>query len=62
MAAVDANYKLIYASVGSQGRVLDAGLFAHSDLHKAMERGLLNFPPPEPLPNSDIMMPYVCGR
>lgn len=59
MAAVDANYKFIYASVGTQGRVSDAGLFAHSDLRQAMDQGRLNFPPPEPLPSSDIMMPYM---
>ncbi|XP_058623365.1 uncharacterized protein LOC131534485 [Onychostoma macrolepis] len=59
MAVVDANNKFIYASVGTQGRVSDAGLFAHSDLRKAMDQGLLNFPPPEPLPNSDILMPYM---
>ncbi len=59
MAAVDANYKFIYASVGTQGRVSDAGLFAQSDLRQAMDQGLLNFPPPEPLPSSDIMMPYM---
>ncbi|XDV18757.1 hypothetical protein PO909_024389 [Leuciscus waleckii] len=59
MAAVDANYKFIYASVGTQGRVSDAGLFAQSDLHQAMDQGWLNFPPPEPLPSSDIMMPYM---
>lgn len=58
-AAVDANYKFIYTSVGAQDGVPDAGLFAHSDLRKAMDRGLLNFPPPEPLPNSDIVMPYM---
>lgn len=56
MAVVDANNKFIYASVGTQGRVSDAGLFAHSDLRKAMDQGLLNFPPLEPLPNSDILM------
>lgn len=55
MAAVDANYKFIYASVGTQGRVSDAGLFAHSDLRKAMDQGLLNFPPPELLPSSGNM-------
>nr|XP_055051363.1 uncharacterized protein LOC129437215 [Misgurnus anguillicaudatus] len=59
MAVVDANYKFIYASVGTQGRVSDAGLFAHSDLRKAMDEGRLNFPQPEPLPNSDTMMPYM---
>lgn len=59
MAAVDANYKFIYAIVGTQGRVSDAGLFAQSDLRQAMDQGRLNFPPPEPLPSSDIMMPYM---
>ena len=59
MALVDANYQFIYASVGVQGRVPDAGLFAQSDLLKAMDRGLLNFPPPEPLPKSNITIPYM---
>lgn len=59
MAAVDANYKFIYVSVGTQGRVSDAGLFAHSDLKKALDRGLLNVPPPEKLPNSDVVLPYM---
>ncbi len=59
MAAVDANDKFVYASLETQDEVSDAGLFAHSDLCKAMDRGLLNFPPPEPLPNSDITMPYM---
>ncbi|XP_051544887.1 uncharacterized protein LOC127435433 [Myxocyprinus asiaticus] len=59
MAAVDVNYKFIYASVGTQDRVSDAGLFAHSDLCKAMDQGLLNFPLREPLPNCDITMPYM---
>ncbi|XP_048062134.1 protein ALP1-like [Megalobrama amblycephala] len=59
MAAVDANSKFIYASVGTQGRVSDAGLFAHSDLCKAMDQGSLNFPPPKQLPNSDVKMPYM---
>ncbi|XP_059355134.1 uncharacterized protein si:dkey-121j17.6 [Carassius carassius] len=59
MAAVDANYKFIYASVQTQDKVSDAGLFTHSDLCKAMDQGLLNFPPPELLPNSDIAMAYM---
>lgn len=59
MAAVDAHYKFVYASVGTQGRVSDAGLFGHSDLRKAMDQGLLNFPPSEPLPNLDVLMPYM---
>ncbi len=59
MAVVDANNKFIYASLGTQGRVSDAGLFAHSDLCIAMDQGLLDFPQPEPLPKSDILTPYM---
>ncbi|KAM6937853.1 uncharacterized protein FYW49_000093 [Xenentodon cancila] len=59
LAAVDANYRFIYVSVGARGRSADAGLFTDSDLCTAMDRDLLNFPPPEPLPGSDTVMPYV---
>ncbi|XP_063761709.1 uncharacterized protein LOC134879242 [Eleginops maclovinus] len=59
MAVVDANYKFVYASAGTQGRVSDAGVFAHSDLREAMDKGTLNFPPVETLPGTDAVMPYV---
>uniref|UniRef100_UPI003AAFE7A5 uncharacterized protein n=1 Tax=Centroberyx gerrardi TaxID=166262 RepID=UPI003AAFE7A5 len=59
MAVVDANYKFIYANVGTQGRVSDAGLFGQSDLRTAMDRDLLNVPRPEPLPDTNITMPYA---
>ncbi|KAK7160675.1 hypothetical protein R3I93_008363 [Phoxinus phoxinus] len=59
MAVVDANYKFVYVNVGAQGRLSDGGLFAHSDLHRAMETGRLNFPPPEPLPNTTTVVPYM---
>ena len=59
MAVVDANYKFVYASAGTQGRVSDAGVFAHSDLRDAMDTGTLNFPPDDTLPGTDVMMPYM---
>lgn len=59
VAVVDADYKFIYAHMGNLGNVSDAGLFAHSDLCKAMDQGLLNIPSPAPLPTSDITMPYM---
>ncbi|KAK0137742.1 hypothetical protein N1851_026046 [Merluccius polli] len=62
MAVVDANYKFVYASVGTQGRMSDASLFGQSDLRSAMDRGLLNVPKPEPLPNSNVIMPYIARR
>lgn len=42
-----------------QGRVSDAGLFGYSDMHKAMDQGLPNFLPPDPLSNSDVLMLYM---
>nr|XP_033501871.1 protein ANTAGONIST OF LIKE HETEROCHROMATIN PROTEIN 1-like isoform X2 [Epinephelus lanceolatus] len=59
MAVVDANYKFVYASAGTQGRVSDAGVFAQSDLRAAMDKGLLHVPPDDTLPNTDILMPYM---
>lgn len=59
MAAVDANYRFLYISVGTKDRASDAGVFARSDLRRALDCGLLHLPPPEPLPNSDIVVPYM---
>lgn len=59
MAVVDASYKFVYACAGTQGRVSDAGVFAHSDLREAMDTGTLNFPPADTLPGTDAVMPYV---
>lgn len=58
MAVVDAN-KFVYASAGTQGRVSDAGVFAQSDLRAAIDKDLLNVPPDDALPNTDILMPYM---
>ncbi len=59
MAVADSQYRFLYANVGTQGRVSDGGLFAHSDLRKAMDQKVLNMPPAEPLPGTDIEMPYM---
>ncbi|XP_056301555.1 uncharacterized protein si:dkey-121j17.6 [Danio aesculapii] len=58
-AAVDANYKFIYISVDTHVMASDAGPFAQSGLCKWMDSGLLNCPPPEPLANSDLKIPYM---
>ncbi|XP_054588663.2 uncharacterized protein [Nothobranchius furzeri] len=59
MAVVDANYRFVYASAGTQGRASDAGVFAHSDLREAMNTGTLNVPPDATLLGTDSTMPYV---
>ncbi|XP_057206181.1 uncharacterized protein LOC130564252 [Triplophysa rosa] len=59
MAVADANYRFVYASAGTQGRVSDAGVFAQSDLRVAMDTGVLHLPPDDTLPNIDAVMPYM---
>ncbi|CAM4714914.1 unnamed protein product [Leuciscus chuanchicus] len=59
MAVVDADYKLMYANVGVQGRVSDGGIFDQLDFRATMNRDQLNVPTPEPLPGSNITLPYV---
>ena len=58
LAVVDANYKFIWANVGADGSVSDAGVFNNSRLRPALEQGRLGFPPPEPLPGDDKDIPY----
>nr|XP_015192141.1 PREDICTED: uncharacterized protein LOC102689759 [Lepisosteus oculatus] len=59
MGIADANYSFTYVSVGCQGRIPDAGIFAHSDLHRAMDEGRLSIPPAEPLPDTNTVLPYA---
>ncbi|KAK0133747.1 Transmembrane and TPR repeat-containing protein 4 [Merluccius polli] len=50
--------KLLYLSVGAQGRASDAGLFVESDIKRALDNGLIHFPP-ESLPNTEVVVPYM---
>ena len=59
MAVVDANYKFRYVNIGAQGRIGDAGVFNSCSLSKALERNDLHFPDAEPLPGSDLIVPYM---
>ncbi|XP_058627155.1 uncharacterized protein LOC131537599 [Onychostoma macrolepis] len=61
LAAIDANCNFIYVNVGTQGRVSDAGLFANSDLKRALDEELLHVPQPKSLPNSNIQFPFVLA-
>lgn len=58
LAVVDANCKFIYLDVGSYGKEGDAGIFQRSVLGKMIYNGAI-FPPPNKLPNSDLVLPYV---
>ena len=58
MAAVDADYRFLWCSVGYPGSSSDAGIFQRSRLRRALERGTLGVPPDEPLPGDDRHIPY----
>lgn len=59
MALADANYKIIYANIGTNGRVSDGGVFNNCGLSRALQDNTLNLPPPEPLPGRSKQVPYV---
>ena len=40
-------------------RCADGGIFADTDLKQAVEEGMLGIPPPEPLPNDTVCLPYA---
>ena len=58
MAVVDSDYKFLYVDVGSNGKVSDGGVFNACSLSNALERDLLNVPPPAPLPGDHKPIPY----
>ncbi|XP_049804351.1 uncharacterized protein LOC126246423 [Schistocerca nitens] len=58
-ALVAANYHLLYADVGSQGRISDCGIFKNSKLWKKLQDNSLIIPRPKPLPGRERMTPYV---
>ena len=52
-AVVGANAEFIFADVGCQGRISDGGVLRNSQFYKALERDMLNIPPPKQLPLED---------
>ena len=58
MALVDAEYKFLWVEVGSNGAARDAQVFNGGELKEAIDKGAINMPPPEPLPDDDKDMPY----
>lgn len=59
LALVDSNYRFIFADIGSQGRISDGGVFRNCVLWRDICENKLNFPPPCPLPGSNVALPYV---
>jgi hypothetical protein len=58
LALVDGDYKFLWATVGANGAASDCGVFNRSSLLPDLCEGTLGLPPPEPLPNDDIAIPY----
>lgn len=59
LALVDAQYNFIIVDVGSYGKNSDGGIFAHSNLGKALQRSALNIPNPTVLPGTNQEAPFV---
>lgn len=59
MAMADANYKFIFIDVGCKGRISDGGVFNRSSLSTALQSNSLGIPPPRPLPQTNIVTPFV---
>lgn len=59
LALVDHDYCFTFAEIGAKGRISDGGIFNNSVLWEKMSTNSINLPPPSPLPDSDVNMPYV---
>lgn len=59
LALVDAHYNFIAVDIGAYGKNSDGGIFANSNLGKAIMNGSLNVPANSTLPNTNIEVPNV---
>ena len=54
----DANYKAIWANVGSPGSQSDCGIYNDSPMFQGIQDETIKLPPPQPLPNDTEDTPY----
>lgn len=59
LALVDAHYTFLYVDVGTNGRVSNGGVWEKCTLKAALESNTLHVPPPEKLPFSQRVTPFV---
>ncbi|GFV81026.1 protein ALP1-like [Trichonephila clavipes] len=59
LALVDANLKILYVDVGTNGRVSDGGVWGKSKLWQAITNGDVNIPEAAALPGSASKLPFV---
>ena len=58
LAVCDSNYCFTLVDIGDTGRQSDGGVLKNSAFGKAMERGTLSLPYPDPLPGQTDLIPY----
>lgn len=58
MAIVDADHRFIHIDVGANGRAGDSRVFADMPFMRLFNRGSLNIPEAQKLPNTDFTLPY----
>lgn len=59
LAVTDSENKYIIIDVGAYGKDSDGGVLSNSSFYQKLENGYIQLPPAEPLPNSNIVAPYV---
>lgn len=57
-AVIDANYNLIFADVGCQGRISDGGVFRNTEIYRRMQANLLQLPTATCLENREKNVLY----
>ena len=59
LAVCDGQYKFLLVDIGDAGRQSDGSVYSNSDLGYAIDNGILNFPSPSKVGNSNEVFPYV---
>ena len=61
VALVDAEYKLIWADLGSTGSVHSTQIYNSSEIKELAEDGIIGFHAPDPLPNDYQDVPRISS-
>ncbi|XP_051168515.1 uncharacterized protein LOC127286201 [Leptopilina boulardi] len=59
LAACDAHYRFTWIDIGDYGSVSDVPAFNHTDFFVALENNELDLPPADPIPGTNIAVPYA---
>ncbi|XP_011868324.1 PREDICTED: putative nuclease HARBI1 [Vollenhovia emeryi] len=59
LAACDAKYRFTWVDIGQYGSVSDGGVWNNTDFAEALEKELVDIPPPKNLPNTNIITHYA---